>query len=192
MTLQRTTPASYELLATRTEYAVRTRMGQDEAVILGTPDETVMRQRAAELLDLGFIAEPLTRTVSAWTVDEAAAEQIRREVAREHILSIAQTAWEQVGDRVDQIMEGTPRPVALAALRGLLAGPLAATAEYSTLGDVNRLDKLVDLLGELTHQESVEDDKVVPGAGEDKHTLLDDAERRVNEAADALYGGESR
>ncbi|MCP9947179.1 hypothetical protein [Actinomadura madurae] len=188
MTIQTTTSAALELLALRTEYAVRTRDGEHDTVV-PVGDEALMRQTVAELLDQGQHAEPVYRTVTAWQVDETASERIHREIAREHLLSIAQTAWEQVGDKVDLIVEGTPRPVALAALRDLLAEPLAETAQHSTLGDVHRLDKLVELLSELTHQEQVEDDEIAPGPSEDKQTLLEDAERRVTEAADALYGG---
>lgn len=191
MTLHATDPrAVYELLALQTEYAVKTGLGEDEQIV-GAPDETIQLQRVAEFLDMGVHAEPVFRTVTAWQTDEAAAEQVRRDRARDHLLSIAQTVWEQHGDVIDQMLEDTPRPTALAALLGLLAEPLAETAQYSTLGDVRRLDKLVDLLGELTHQEAVEDDKVAPGPDQDKQALLEDAERRVNEAADALYGGAS-
>ncbi|MFE9099920.1 hypothetical protein [Actinomadura geliboluensis] len=188
MTIQNLTPAAYELLATKTEYAVRTRDGEHHTIV-PVGDQILMAQTVAELLDQGKHAEPVYRTVTAWKVDETAAEKIRREAAREHLLSIAQTAWEEYGDQVDHMLEQAPRPMALDALRRLLAEPLAATAQYSTLGDVNRLDKLVDLMGELTHQEQVEDDQIAPGPCEDKQTLLEDAERRVNEAADALYGG---
>lgn len=185
MTLYATDPrAVRELLTLRTEYAVRT--GE---VIVPVGDEILMRQTVAEFLDQGQDAEPVYRTVTVWAVDEAADEQVRRDRAREHLLSIAQTVWEEHGDAIERLVEDTPRPVVLASLLGLLAEPLAETAQYSTLGDVRRIDKLVDLLGELTHQERVEDDEVAPGPGEDKQALLEDAERRVNEAADALYGG---
>ncbi|NED50070.1 hypothetical protein G3I24_03980, partial [Micromonospora aurantiaca] len=67
----------------KTEYAVRTRDGEHD-LIVPVGDETLMRQTVAEFLDQGQHAEPVYRTVTAWAVDEAAAEQVRREVAREH------------------------------------------------------------------------------------------------------------
>ncbi|WP_141576200.1 hypothetical protein [Actinomadura sp. WMMA1423] len=215
MTLQSTDPrAVYELLALRTEYAVRTSDGLHDTIV-PVGDEALMRQTVSEFLDQGQDAEPVYRTVTAWAVDEPAAEKVRRDRARDHLLSIAQNAWEQHGDEVDELIEEQLRRIHLArqgvvrkgltdadaireietqtraALRDMLAKPLAETAEHSCLGEAARLLKLVELMGELTHQEAVEDDKVAPDLGQDRRSLLDDAERRVNEAADALYGGAS-
>lgn len=215
MTLETTERrAPFEMLATKTEYAVCTTDGLHDTIV-PVGDEALMRQTVAEFLDQGQRAKPVVRTVTAWQVDEAAEEQVRRDRARDHLLSIAQNAWEQHGDEVDELIEEQLRRIRLArqgvkrkglatadaireietqtraALRDLLAKPLAETAEHSCLGEAARLLKLVELMGELTHQESVEDDKVAPGPDEDRQALLEDAERRVNEAAGALYGGAS-
>ncbi|MFV2172263.1 hypothetical protein ACFHW2_12240 [Actinomadura sp. LOL_016] len=149
---------------TRTEYAVRT---GDDIVVLD--DEALMRQTLAEFIADGRRAEPVVRTVTEWQIDETAAARARRDVAREAILATAQRYWEgetSVADALDEL-----RP------------------HHATLAYRDRARLLGELVSELEHAEAVDEHRVDPGPGQDRRTLEEDAERRVNEAADALYGG---
>lgn len=192
------------------EYGVRaTLSGNTEPVewAIGT-DEILARQRIAELLDEGARdVEALSRPRPGWTAAPDVTARVYAERNREAILSIAQRAWEEFGDSVAGLLADTCwarrnvrhqvhvrqiEAAARVALRSMLAGPLAETAQHSRLGDDDRLERLVHLMGELTHQERVESgdhDTALDGPGEDQAALLADAERRVRDAADALYGG---
>lgn len=149
------------------EHAVRATEG-NETTIVPVGDEALARQAVAECLERGVPAEPLTRTVTDWTVDQAALARATRDAHREQVLHIAQMYWE--GD--------TDETAAVAQL-----------AEFSALTDHQRAERLGELVSELEHQEDVDQRRVQPGPEEDWDTLAGDAERRVREAADALIGG---
>ncbi|TDD37818.1 hypothetical protein E1287_07090 [Actinomadura sp. KC06] len=171
MTLQSIeTRAAAAPLGTKTEYAVRFRQGMDD-IVVPVGDETLMAQTVAEFLVNGDDAEPLTRTVPAWTVDETTLARVRHEVAREAILATAQRYWEQeIGEQaaLEELRQHAPQ-----------------------MSDHDRAERLGELVSELEHQEDVDSSEVAPGPGQDRQTLVEDAERRVIEAADALYGGAS-
>lgn len=170
MTIETATPAAYEALMLRTEFGIRTFDGQDETVRM-VADEALMWQELADALEAGTRAEPVYRTVTAWQTDETALARVRREVAREAILATAQRFWEGETTEADALAELRPHA--------------------PQMSDHDRAERLGELVSELEHAEDVDNDHVVPGPGQDKQTLIEDAERRVIEAADALYGGAS-
>jgi DNA repair exonuclease SbcCD nuclease subunit len=157
-------------MTTTVEYGVRRSGTRGEPIVMPVGDETLMRQTLAELLDEGAKAEPVRRVVSPWEVDDRARARVQNERTREAILAIAQRAWEEeitLTEAVDEL------------------------AEHSDLPASDRTRLLGELLDELTHQERVDRDEVPPGRGQDKQALVEDAERRVNEAADKLIGSPS-
>jgi hypothetical protein len=153
---------------TVTEYAVlHTPPGERTPTLVPVGDEVLMRQTAAGFLTEGGMAKPVTRQVTDWAEDQAALATVRRDVARAAVISIAQDAWEE-GISIDQ---------AVAELAG-----------HSAHDGDKRAALLGELISELTHQEAVDRDEVAPGDGEDKQSLAEDAERRIEEAVDRIIG----
>lgn len=136
-----------------------------------TIDNTVARMnRIIDLIRSGADAEPVTIEVK---VDKHLADHYRRQAARDDVLHIAQLVFEQ-GD------EATA------------AKAVADLAAYSDLPDALRAERLAELVGELEHQARIENrdyDAGLCGPGEDHQALLEDADQRVFEAANALIGG---
>lgn len=159
---------------TITEYAVRRVCGSDVTTI-PVGDEVLMRQTVAELIERGERAEPLTRQVPEWTVDQATLRRVQQEVHREHVLSVADRVW---GEKI------TPEQ-GVTEIRDFLPAELAA--EVTT-------ERLAELVTALDYQQRVDNDEVWPdpAEGEDKQLLQERAEGLVREAADALIGGEGR
>lgn len=150
------------------EYGIRATLAGGDTVELEVGDAVLQRQRIVELLDEGASdVEPLTRPRTPWTVDEPAKARIYRERAREAVLSIAQRFWEEEINPEQAVEE---------------------LAAHSDLPAERRAELLGELVSELEHEEDVIDDRVQPGPGEDRQSLEEDAERRVNEAADRLAG----
>lgn len=152
---------------TAVEFAVRSTVG-DDTTIVPVADETLMRQTVTDLREQGLTADPVTRTAPEWALDQVADARIRRDTARERVLSAAQRFWEQDIDW----------RAALAELRPLHTG----------LTEHRRAVLLGELVSELEHQEDVEEGRVVPAPGEDRESMRVIAERMVREAADKLIG----
>ncbi|GAA4157660.1 hypothetical protein [Actinomadura keratinilytica] len=142
---------------TATEFAVRvTRDG--ETAIVPVRDEAAALETVAEFLEYGVEAAPLVRTVTAWRLDEDALARARLIAARRHVRHIAELR------REDELRQDQ----ALAALR-----PFAPAMSES-----DRAARLEELLSELDHRDGIRHG--------DHDALPDDAERRVDEAADRL------
>jgi hypothetical protein len=156
---------------TVTEYAVlHTPPGEKTPILIQVGDELLQRQTLFEFLEQGGKAKPATRQVTEWTEDEATLADVTHDVARASVVAIAQDAWE----------ESVPLDQAVAELAG-----------HSPHNWDKRAKLLGELISELEHQESVDRDEVAPGDGEDKQSLAEDAERRINEAAGRLIGSTS-
>lgn len=169
MTETTTRPENAEQRPELTEYAVsHTPIGATEPTLIRCgDDDALMRQRLFEILEQGGKAQPVTRPAVEWTVDDAALATVKRDVARAAVIAIAQDFWDgeiDLNKAVDELEQHSPHDF------------------------VTRTTLLDELVSELGYQENVEEDKIAPGDGEDKQTLLDDAERRINEAADRLIG----
>lgn len=151
-----------------TEYAVlHTPPGERTPRLVPVGGEALMRQTAAEFLTEGGQAQPVTRQVTEWAPDDKALATVKRDVARQAVISIAQDFWDgeiDLNDAVDELEQHSPHDF------------------------VTRTTLLDELVSELGYQENVEEDKIAPGEGQDKLSLLDDAERRIDEAADRLTG----
>lgn len=153
---------------TETEYAVlHTPPGEQTPRLVPVGDEVIMRQTTAEYLEQGGQARPVTRQVTDWATDDKALAAVARDVKRAAVIAIAQEYWEDgigLNQAVDEL------------------------AQHSDLDFVTRTRLLGRLVEELNFQELVEEDRVQPDPGQDKQSLAEDAERRINEAADRIIG----